>query len=97
MADNKQTFDQFLVFYFSDDGTELFALPKDVANTDESKMVINAIAGRDEQYNPYTGTGDNLNKEYIKSIESILQIWRIKYLLPNNTIGTNFAFGNGYQ
>ncbi len=88
----------FLVFYHDDDGTRLFCLPRHIADLEESKMVINAIIGKDDKYNPYTGlVFSKTDQEYFAKIQSILEQWGTKYLVPENSLTSSFAFGNGYQ
>jgi hypothetical protein len=75
-------------------GVLVLRVPREVADSEEGKMLVNALLGRDPHYNPYTRMTKKENVEHIATVNKLLADWEVKYAMELHSTDDDVALGS---
>lgn len=75
-------------------GVLVLRVPQDVADSEEGKMLANALLGRDPHYNPYTRMTSKENVDHIAIVDKLLADWEAKYSMKLHSADSDVTLGS---
>lgn len=77
-----------------DCGVLVLRVPREVADSEEGKMVVAAVLGQDPRYNPYTRMTKKENAEHIAAVNKLLADWEAKYAMELHSTYGDVVLGS---